>query len=108
MKSQTKLFIRNQFFKSDHPQAKAASDALLDCGTCVVSGIGKIWIGGIENSIKRNIEENFVGCTRLNFDKEAFLKSEFYQSRARQYIEEIQKEIEAIVKDTIPTYIIAL
>jgi hypothetical protein len=97
----TKLFIRNQFFKSDHPQAKAASDALLDCGTCVVSGDGRIWIGGVGNFIKRNTEENFVGCTRLNFDKEAFLKSEFYQAHARRYIEEIQKEIEAIVKDTM-------
>jgi hypothetical protein len=103
MKSQTKLFIRNHFFQSNLAGHQCIADHLIDSGTCVVPGHGSIWIGGIGNFITRTAEQDLIGCTRLTFDKDAFLKSELYKSCVIHYIKEledkkreIQEEIEAI------------
>lgn len=93
MTENTKAFIKKHFFKNERFAGwENIADVLLDKGTCIVAGDGNIWVGGIDNFIKKGKAENCVGCTVLAFDLDTFYSSAWFREIATFYVENLIEE----------------
>lgn len=91
-------FIFDTFFPllDKYPGSRQIASSLVEIGNCIVPGESCIWVGGIGNFIKIKSEKDFYGCVRYVFDKENFMKSEWYKENLIHHIKELSNELNAV------------
>jgi len=90
-------FIKKYFFKNEEYAGwDNIATRLLQEGSCIVAGHGKLWSGGIGNFIKTSPAENAFTCSLLTFDKDSFLQSAWFKEQADYHIKALGHQIVAL------------
>lgn len=95
-----KDFILDHFFKSDvYTGWRNIGTKLIDNGECIVAGNGSIWVGGIGNFISLEVAEDFIECTKLEFDLKNFLNSRLFMEIRDEYILNLSEKLNELKKE---------
>ncbi len=100
MTNNQKQFIKENFFKNDkYAGWSNIANELLDDGECIIAGDNKLWHGAIGNFIKISDAKGTVGCSLLTFDKESFLRSDWFQEYLIDKLKELARKREEFNKN---------
>jgi len=83
-------FLITFFERAECAGWKNIAEKLIDNGVCIIAGITKPWLGGIGNFIDMDSDiGDLVGCSRLTFNLDEFLGSEYFKEKSNSYLSKL-------------------
>jgi hypothetical protein len=100
--NQKLYIIENFFIHPNYSGWRGIAEKLLEKGSCIVAGEGRIWNGGVGTFIKVEEISEAVGCVSYKFNLDLFLDSEFFKECKDYFMKELVRKklaLETLVID---------